>query len=176
LDELYGTVGGRYFIIDSCNGGVTFDVRRRYLVRPGADESRMLRDQRSPPFDLLMDGADASDYKTEVVRMRWPLSETDRWVERPALFPAPSWERYLTWARAGPGRYVWINRLSLPYWIPAAALLVLPVVGLLTRRRQAQRRREGVCARCGYDLRGSPGTKTCPECGAASAGAKTSPA
>jgi hypothetical protein len=101
LDELYGTGSGRYFIIDSANGSVTFDVRRRYLARPGADESRMLRDQRSPRFDLLMDGASANDYKTEVVRMRWPLSETDRSVESPALFPAASWDRYLTWARSG---------------------------------------------------------------------------
>lgn len=55
-----------------------------------------------------------------------------------------------------------------PHVAWAAAALPLPVVWL-ARRRGAARRRErvvqGLCASCGYDLRGGGGT--CPECGTA---------
>jgi len=45
--------------------------------------------------------------------------------------------------------------------------LVLLVGCLLLGARPAIRRQRGLCAKCGYDLRGLNGTSTkCPECGA----------
>jgi|GEM_PF-3045227 len=45
-------------------------------------------------------------------------------------------------------------------------LLVYPVVALIRSpaRRRRRRRREGLCLRCGYDLKGNV-SGTCPECG-----------
>lgn len=56
--------------------------------------------------------------------------------------------------------------LVLPYWFLAALAALLPGLWLVSYRRRsllASRLRRGLCGRCGYDLRGTPGR--CPECG-----------
>jgi hypothetical protein len=66
---------------------------------------------------------------------------------------------------AGPAGGAWtVTRVEVPTWSVAAAAAVLPVVWV--RRRLTRRRRlgAGLCQRCGYDLRATPGR--CPECGA----------
>ena len=51
---------------------------------------------------------------------------------------------------------------SAPLWV--LLLLAVPAVAMLYRNRRTVRwAREGRCAGCGYDLRGSP--LRCPECG-----------
>ena len=83
------------------------------------------------------------------------------------------WERLGLYARSSPGGVRFgppsarIRTFGVPYWIPAAAAAALPLIWLRRVRRTARRRRDGQCARCGYDLRASPGR--CPECGAANA-------
>jgi len=56
--------------------------------------------------------------------------------------------------------------LVVPYWLLAIPLLIAPSRWVLSVRRAAHRRRYGLCLRCGYDLRATPGQ--CPECGTAS--------
>jgi hypothetical protein len=55
--------------------------------------------------------------------------------------------------------------VAFPLWAPAALFAALPLVracrSMLRRRRL---NRPGVCSKCGYDLRATPGR--CPECGA----------
>jgi hypothetical protein len=56
--------------------------------------------------------------------------------------------------------------IQLPYWIPTALLLPLPLVRLRShvhQRRSLKRLRTALCPRCGYDLRATPAR--CPECG-----------
>ncbi len=54
--------------------------------------------------------------------------------------------------------------LWIPLWLPLLLFALAPVAHL-RRQRQAWRRGvNGLCVRCGYDLRASPGR--CPECGA----------
>jgi hypothetical protein len=54
--------------------------------------------------------------------------------------------------------------VACPYWLPALALLVLPVLRARSWRRDRLRMRRGLCVRCAYDLRATP--ERCPECGA----------
>jgi hypothetical protein len=54
--------------------------------------------------------------------------------------------------------------MAIPYWCAMLATALLPVLYLAGARRRAKRRALGLCDRCGYDLRASPGR--CPECGA----------
>ena len=57
--------------------------------------------------------------------------------------------------------------LILPYWSVFLATAALPAWRFFSSRRartRTQRLRNGLCARCGYDLRASH--DRCPECGA----------
>jgi hypothetical protein len=62
----------------------------------------------------------------------------------------------------GPEGSLW--NLRVPYGFVCGALLVGPVWRMIAVRRRRRRARAGLCLRCGYDLRASPGQ--CPECGA----------
>ena len=55
----------------------------------------------------------------------------------------------------------------VPCWSVLAVLLAWPLAGLRGRALVRRRAGLGLCLRCGYDLRASPGR--CPECGAAAA-------
>ncbi len=50
--------------------------------------------------------------------------------------------------------------LTLPWWC-ITLIVVIAAVWLQRRRRT----KTPLCSHCGYDLRGSAGRKTCPECG-----------
>ena len=52
----------------------------------------------------------------------------------------------------------------VPHWFAALIASVIPACRYLRSRRRS-RPRPGLCRRCGYDLRATPGR--CPECGAA---------
>jgi hypothetical protein len=55
---------------------------------------------------------------------------------------------------------------TLPYWLPAMLLVLLPYRWLAGRRLAARLAREGRCVHCAHDVRGVT-TGTCPQCGAA---------
>jgi len=55
--------------------------------------------------------------------------------------------------------------VRVPHWFLLTACLPLPVVAVWLRRRRRLRTSAGLCWRCGYDLRATPGR--CPECGTA---------
>lgn len=59
-----------------------------------------------------------------------------------------------------------------PYWLAALLASVVPLRALAMIGVRARRRRRGLCARCGYDVRFSEGR--CPECGAPLAAAANS--
>jgi hypothetical protein len=59
--------------------------------------------------------------------------------------------------------------LRVSLWLPAILLVGLWFLTAAASRRLRTRTREGLCARCGYDLRATPGQ--CPECGMATASA-----
>jgi hypothetical protein len=60
-----------------------------------------------------------------------------------------------------------ITVVAIPVWCVVVLSLVVPACALcrhvLKNRLRAYRVANGLCQRCGYDLRGNPGR--CPECG-----------
>jgi len=54
--------------------------------------------------------------------------------------------------------------LAVPLWSPMLAFAIAPVIASRRRRARERRIRDGLCLKCGYDLRASP--DRCPECGA----------
>jgi hypothetical protein len=54
--------------------------------------------------------------------------------------------------------------VMVPHWAILAATSVLPAWSIVSTRRRRLALEQGRCARCGYDLRATPGR--CPECGA----------
>jgi hypothetical protein len=65
-----------------------------------------------------------------------------------------------------PARYV-----KVPWWSLVLLTAAAPTIGLGRAVRLRRRRRRGLCLRCGYDLRATPGR--CPECGHRPAAAAT---
>ena len=59
--------------------------------------------------------------------------------------------------------------LAIPPWAAPSAFILFaayPTMAFIRGplRRRRRRRKRGLCLKCGYDLRGSPGPR-CPECG-----------
>jgi hypothetical protein len=93
--------------------------------------------------------------------------DTFYWAERhdPAIEPLfKLWEFQSALRQAPPefGRS-WDLHLGLNLLIPASVFAILPVWWRIQFLRAKRRRRNGLCAVCGYDLRATPGR--CPECG-----------
>ena len=59
------------------------------------------------------------------------------------------------------------SELSVPLWFPLLLSLILPAVWLRRFRSERRKKREGLCRRCGYDLRAHLPGQVCPECGTA---------
>jgi hypothetical protein len=58
----------------------------------------------------------------------------------------------------------WLLLVPIPFLVALLALLPLADVLIIRpRRRRRRRAAAGLCVRCGYDLRATPGR--CPECG-----------
>ncbi len=53
--------------------------------------------------------------------------------------------------------------LTIPFWACMAVSAILPAYSLLKTRGRQRRRKLGLCALCGYDLRAT--SYRCPECG-----------
>ena len=108
----------------------------------------------------------------KVVPARWSVEHDVSSTQRFSLPPATVWNRLGFWggftgaATLPDGTYVSFDQLLVPPWAAAVPFAVLPAV-TVWRFRRRRRSVAGLCGRCGYDLRATPGR--CPECGAASA-------
>ncbi len=74
---------------------------------------------------------------------------------------------------AAPGQTKWVRRtrfISVPAWMILVVTAPLSAWWMVNARRQRRRKRIGLCAYCGYDLRATP--QRCPECGAIAMKAK----
>jgi hypothetical protein len=77
---------------------------------------------------------------------------------------------------ASTSRIITIFKVDVSLWLLAVVLAILPAIWLLRFQfdRQQQRRREGRCLACGYDLAGNV-SGVCPECGTAVAAHTATP-
>src|SRR4051812_40695598 len=55
--------------------------------------------------------------------------------------------------------------VAVPLWVPLLLALTPPALTLRARRRRRRLARVGLCPTCQYDLRGTPNSDRCPECG-----------
>jgi len=171
LDQLYGSVLGRGFDANSFNGQCQLRLMTDYHARAGVYPNRSVLN--SPQFFRSLERDPPRDPTNFVARQRWPLRETGYWEADARWFPRPHFRDWLVDGGLGPARYMSVEMVLVPYWLLlAVGALPLPVFGVtfVARRR---RRRAGLCAQCGYDLRASPGR--CPECGAKAPSAQPTP-
>jgi hypothetical protein len=96
------------------------------------------------------------------------------WADAPPGFTGANWRRsrhdVALWQQV---KHLFVFRakdsggktwtLQIPHWSAAVAAAVLPWRWLRRRRAEIRKLRTGLCRRCGYDLRATPGR--CPECG-----------
>jgi hypothetical protein len=65
----------------------------------------------------------------------------------------------------------WTRSVTFPLWLPAVLFAVIPTVRGCRHLRRRLAYARGLCRRCGYDLRATPGR--CPECGSVAAVAES---
>jgi len=82
---------------------------------------------------------------------RWPDAGDVQWVR--------GGFRYLRITSDGMRRW----NLVVPFWVLGILFAAPPGLWWRGRMKVRRRRRLGLCASCGYDLRATPGR--CPECG-----------
>ena len=92
-----------------------------------------------------------------------PRPDGTRWLQIPldptaAYADPPHGGIGFLYGTVGPDRIV-----RVPHGFIVVGSLALPGIGMCLRRRDARRRRAGLCAHCGYDIRATP--QRCPECG-----------
>jgi hypothetical protein len=116
-------------------------------------------------FGLLVIEIEAS--QKGVVQRGWSRFDTQlprRFGHRDSLL---GFAAYRGWSRHYlplPPAPLW--GVSIPYWFIFIASAAIPCMWVARQRRRwriAARLRDGLCQRCGYDLRAS--AKRCPECG-----------
>jgi hypothetical protein len=142
----------RYRSVAVVSGGGCVAVATFWLRAPGLDEHEF--------GDLLGDEAENGGFWADhVPSPSRPDTFLSRWRN--------SWYRWgFGWRR---GRLTFPEyaygdcMIGWPYWVPAMATAIPPILNLLANGRNGRRKRRGLCVRCGYDLR-EP-TDRCPECG-----------
>ena len=88
---------------------------------------------------------------------RWPL---EQWYRSPKFVGVVRDVRFLG---LGYVQTEGSKTICIPAWLPIGLLMIMPVRREMRLWRVGRRLRNGLCARCGYDLRATP--DRCPECG-----------
>lgn len=110
-------------------------------------------------YDLVRKHLD--EVQTRVPRLHLARTKCD-----PAplgLLLAGHWSYWSHEARVSDGR-LYVATIGVPLWSAVAAFLILPAVAAVVIVRGKPRQRDGLCARCSYDLTGNV-SGVCPECG-----------
>jgi hypothetical protein len=111
------------------------------------------------------DGSEPGNPKRPEVTWAWGSS--DRQVDPadlPNSVPSKHWAGFGVAGREmATHAHEWRWLVWFPLWLPACLFAGVPALRLYRRVRRRRRNRGGLCSRCGYDLRATPGR--CPECG-----------
>jgi hypothetical protein len=136
-------------------GRLTVEWGTSYL-RPGreADYERELRED---PAFYDVPGWSVRSEQEAGPDSQWALNELWSWKYDLNDWPAPADDQ-------NAARHTY-GVIQIPLWAPVVAFAGLPLVSAIRfGRARRRRKRRGLCATCGYDLRASP--DQCPECGA----------
>ena len=136
LSVTHEGAGGRSLWASSHRGGVYFTLHRT---------------SQTLTISTLRPGWDFDAYRAEeVVPLETAAGTTlRRWVPLRMFFDVFPMDTHVA---------------VVPHWLVAVVCTTVPGVAFVMQRRAVKRARAGQCARCGYDLRATPGR--CPECGA----------
>jgi hypothetical protein len=152
---------GSYFSL----GEFDFVLRARLWRFTSWHGTAAVDDQPQLWIDAGVNGIKDSQYRT--LSERWHRLERSEfahdWPEVARKESSAIQDRMWRTPPAPTRTYPPITRIQLPYWGICAAL-AMPLV-LRGNRRLKEKRRiaQGICRRCGYDLRAS--SERCPECG-----------
>jgi hypothetical protein len=120
---------------------------------------------------------DSDAGKVSVVWHKWWITAGHppyRWVRQerrslPFRWRTLGFDGEWIWQDERQGNIRATRSATLPYWFMTVMAAVPPAVH--TYRRLRRRSRAGLCPRCDYDLRATPGR--CPECGSVTAAGST---
>jgi hypothetical protein len=107
-----------------------------------------ITDQMSPHLELVADGVWPPLHRVGVGFRVYEANDGSLAYGQP-LLPDPTGD-------------IWL-KLLLPHWLIALVAALVFLLAFWPDWRRRRRRSKGLCANCGYDLRGTP--DRCPECG-----------
>ena len=160
----YARIGGAAVVVRSSRGVIYFDHRSHWDYEIGWSWGRRWMNKGEQPFEWIYQSPSRGGTLLGFGAIRgtartWPGNRYPG-VPTPGNLLDPRWET---------DRYA---AVCFPYWFAALGFALFPVRWLLSQYpiTAAQKRRMGLCGRCGYNLLTGNTSGVYPECGAAIAG------
>jgi hypothetical protein len=165
-DSLLRVRGADLANLTSNRGAIVLrSARLVALESRGEPYTKIVRHQITFEYSLRYGDASGIVYRSEASHIEefWPEAPARLW-RSDARVPRTD-VRLAGWRYFRGSVDVWhVHALRVPYWGPAVAAAILPVLRLRAWHRRRSAQRGGLCLKCGYDLRATP--DRCPECGA----------
>ena len=148
-----GSTTGRHLRLWSMAGGIQCEFWQGHYV----DAVSVLRLHPPTPPDIVLRRVPDDGRHYPLWREEYSITRSD-FVEKTLGFQV-CW-----WSDPGPGTTE-LHCITIPIWFVILLCVPLPAIWLRRRLRRRYRLRHGLCIKCGYDLRATPASGKCQECG-----------